>query len=1002
MAFAYHDENEHDTLVRPIADDWAVTTQETLVSTLIAADLRRALGTDQVADRPLDLARMAHDASHYLLEPGVVVVARDGADVAEAVRLAARHSMPVTFRSGGTSLSGQAQTDGVLIDTRRGFRAVEVLDGGRRVRCQPGATVRSVNTALAPYGRALGPDPASEVACTIGGVVANNSSGMACGTTKNTYRTLAGLEVLLLSGTVIDTGAPDADERLRALEPALHAGLARLRDRVRGNPDSVRRIEHQFSMKNTMGYGINSLLDFDSPAQILAHLMVGSEGTLGFILSATFDTVPAYSQLATSLLVFNRIDGATAALPDLVDAGAATAELMDASSLRVAQNLPTVVPALVGLSVAEHTALLVEAQCETPDELAERVAALTRVVGRLGGLTTLSMPYAFSSDAAERAQAWLVRKGLYTAVAGARPAGSTALLEDVVVPMPALTGTVGEIQALCGRYGYDDAVIFGHAKDANLHFMINPDLRDPHQIEAYAQFSDDLVDLVLAADGSLKAEHGTGRIMAPFVERQYGSELYAVMREVKALFDPTGTLNPGVIITDDPGLHLCDLKLPEIVDDAVDRCVECGYCEPVCPSRDLTTTPRQRIALMREMAAAGPERRAAIEADFSYDAVQTCAVDSLCLLNCPVSIDTGVVMKRFRREAQTPAAQKVGLRLAERWGPTVRALRAGMGVASAVPAPALEALTDAARQVLPTDLVPCVGDDLPGPGISRHAPSRQARGDVVLFASCLNEIFGPAATDGGRAHTGTGAPGGGSARKGAGAPRRGRAHKGTGAPFAFVALCDRAGVKVQVPEKVEGLCCGTVWRSKGLTDGLGAMAQRTALALLAATRDGEAPVVTDASSCSHGLHELATDLENAGLPELAERFRRVRIMDSVAYTAERLLPLLTVRSRIGSAVLHPTCSDRHAGDLPHLLECARACADEVVVPGAAGCCGFAGDRGMLHPELTASATRLESAEVTRRTYDAYLSSNRTCEIGMSRATGHTYRHVLELLAELTT
>ena len=949
------------------------------MSTRIAAALRSQLGSEQVADRPLDLARMAHDASHYLLEPSVVVIARNGDDVTRAVRLASRHGLPVAFRSGGTSLSGQALTDGVLIDARKGFRGVEVLDGGRRVRCQPGATVRAVNAVLAPYGRALGPDPASEVACTIGGVVANNSSGMACGTTKNTYRTLAGLEVLLLTGTVIDTGAPDAEERLRATEPALYEGLARLRDRVRGNPDSMRRIAHQYSMKNTMGYGINSFVDFDSPAQILAHLMVGSEGTLGFILSATFETVPAYAHLATSLLVFDRIDGATAALPSLVEAGAATAELMDAASLRVAQNLATVVPALVGLDVAEHTALLVEAQCESAEELTERVDALSRAVGALGGLTPPAKPYAFSSDATERAQAWLVRKGLYTAVAGARPAGSTALLEDIVVPMPALTGTVGEIQALCGRYGYDDAVIFGHAKDANLHFMINPDMRDPRQIEVYSRFSDDLVDLVLAADGSLKAEHGTGRIMAPFVERQFGSELYAVMREVKALFDPGSTLNPGVIITDDPQLHLRDLKMPEIVDDAVDRCVECGYCEPVCPSRDLTTTPRQRIALMREMAAADPERRAAIAADFDYDAVQTCAVDSLCLLNCPVSIDTGLVMKGFRREAQTPVSQKVGAELAANWGATLKGLRAGVSVASAVPPAALSAVTDAARRVLPTDLIPRVGDDLPGPGVSRHAPSRRAPGEVVLFASCLGEIFGPAEV-------------------GAGPRRR---DKGRGAPFAFVALCDRAGVRVQIPEKVEGLCCGTVWRSKGLTDGLAVMAERTASTLLAATREGEVPVVTDASSCSHGLHEVVTDLENAGKHELAARFARVQIIDSVAYTAQHLLPLLTVRSRIGTAVLHPTCSDRHAGDLPHLLACAQACADEVVVPGAAGCCGFAGDRGMLHPELTASATRLEAAEVAERTYDAYLSTNRTCEIGMSRATGHTYRHVLELLADLT-
>ncbi len=945
------------------------------MTTSLATDLRTRLGHEQVQDRPLDLARMAHDASHYLLEPTVVVVARDGSDVAEAVRLAARHGVPVTFRSGGTSLSGQAQTNGVLIDTRRGFRGIEVLDAGARVRCQPGATVRSVNTALAHYGRSLGPDPASEVACTIGGVVANNSSGMACGTTRNTYRTLAGLEVVLLSGTRIDTAAPDADARLAQAEPALTEGLLRLRDRVRGNPDSVRRIRHQFSMKNTMGYGINAFLDFDTPSDILAHLIVGSEGTLGFILSATFDTIPAYSQLATSLLVFDRIDGATAALPALVDAGAATAELMDAASLRVAQQLTTIVPAIEGLRVDAHTALLVEAQCETASELDDRVDALSRVVARLEGLSTLEKPYGFSTDPSERALAWLVRKGLYTAVAGARPVGSTALLEDVVVPMPALTDTVGEIQGLCGRYGYHDAVIFGHAKDANLHFMINPDLRDPSQLDSYERFSDELVDLILAADGSLKAEHGTGRIMAPFVERQYGTELYQVMREVKALFDPAGVLNPGVIITDDAQLHLRNIKVPEVVDPDVDRCVECGYCEPVCPSRDLTTTPRQRIALMRELRASDAVRRAALEADFTYDAVETCAADSLCLLNCPVSIDTGKVMKKFRHDNQSQVAQDVALKLAENWAVVLKGLRTGMGVATLVPSPALTAVTDAARKLVSTDLMYRVGDDLPRGGVPRKTRYRREPGEVVLFASCLNEIFGSATAS--------------------------RRDKHSGAPFAFLALCDRAGVKAQIPEGIEGLCCGTVWRSKGLTDGLAEMAERTASVLIEATHGGEVPVVTDASSCTHGLHGLASDLVKAGKTDLAERFAAVPIVDSVAFTALNLLPHLRVPRKLGSAVLHPTCSDRHAGDLPHLVACAQACAERIVVPDAAGCCAFAGDRGMLHPELTASATRLEAAEVSREVYDAYLSSNRTCELGMSRATGHTYRHVLEVLAELS-
>jgi D-lactate dehydrogenase len=939
-----------------------------MVDVALVPALRRAVGEHAVSDRALDLSRYAHDASHYLLRPQAVVLAAGTDDVARAVAVARAHGVGVTFRSGGTSLSGQGAGDGVLIDTRRGFRSVEVLDGGARVRCQPGATVRAVNARLAPYGRILGPDPASEIACTIGGVVADNSSGMACGTSQNTYRTLAGLELVLLSGTVVDTAAPDADARLRTLEPELWEGLARLRDRVRGNDDSVRRIRHQFSMKNTMGYGINSFLDFDEPVQILGHLMVGSEGTLGFIASATFDTVPLLAKASTALLIFDTIAQATDALPGLVGAGARTAELMDAASLRVAQLLPDPLEVLTGLEVRQHTALLVEAQGSDADELAGTVAELSAVVAGLGGLTPLG-PVSFSTDPVARARAWQVRKGLYTAVAGARRPGSTALLEDIVVPMPALTRTVADLAALCAGYGYREAVIFGHAKDANLHFMIDPDLRDPRQVAALADFTEELVDLVLGVDGSLKAEHGTGRAMAPFVERQYGPELYDVMRRLKALLDPDNVLNPGVIITSDPRSHMAELKKPELVDPLVDRCVECGYCEPSCPSKDVTTTPRQRIALLRDVAAGVP----GIERDYSYSAVQTCAADSLCLLACPVRIDTGVFMKQHRREAQPAAAQRVGVGLADHWKPTLTALRAGLTIADKVPGRLLETVTDAVRTVLPTDLVPRAGSDLPGPGRSRaKLPAGAEPAEVVFFASCMGELFEPS--------------------EGQAAP---------GPAQAFLALCERAGVGVRLPDDLSGLCCGTVWRSKGLVDGATAMAVRTGTSLLRASENGRLPVVCEASSCTHGLHNLAHDLELGGHSALADQVAALTVVDSNRFVAERLLPALPVTSRVGRVALHPTCSDRHAGDVEHLRSVAAACADEVVIPVDAGCCGFAGDRGLLHPELTASATALEAAEVRAGSYDAYLSSNRTCELGLTRATGHRYRHAIELLEELT-
>src|SRR5699024_9364569 len=491
------------------------------------------------------------------------------------------------------------------------FQQVEVLDQGARVRCAPGAVLRRVNAMLARYGRRLGPDPASEIACTVGGVVANNSSGMTSSVTATAYRMLESITFVLPSGTLIDTAQPGADATLARQEPQLHRMLGRLREKLRGDSHLRGRIEHQFSMKNTMGYALNAFLDFDEPVQILAHLLVGSEGTLAYIASVVLRTVPVPTHNATTLLTLPDISAATDALPGLLEAGANAVELMDPAALRVAQQLPAAPEALRQMSIANHTGLLVEFQATGEEELGSQTTAARPVIDQL----PLAMPAELTRDAAARASLWVVRKGLYAAVAGARPPGTTNLLEDIAVPPEVLTDTVRELGGLFEKHGYADAVTFGHARDANLHFMITPHLDDPREVATYEAFTEDMVDLVLGAGGTLKAEHGTGRIMSAHVRRQFGSELYAVMRTVKDLCDPHGILAPGIVLDEDPQAHVRHLKVTPQVNSAVDKCVDCGFCEPACPSQHTTTTPRQRIALLREAAGAESAWRVAIEAD---------------------------------------------------------------------------------------------------------------------------------------------------------------------------------------------------------------------------------------------------------------------------------------------------------------------------------------------------------------------------------------------------
>ncbi|GAA0343042.1 FAD-binding oxidoreductase [Actinoallomurus spadix] len=903
--------------------------------------------------RASDRLGQAHDASHYLLTPQAVLVPRS----AEQVGALMRAGLPLTFRSGGTSLSGQAVTDHLLVDTRRHFRGIEVLDGGARVRVQPGAVLRQVNARLAAYGRRLGPDPASEAACTIGGVVANNSSGMTCGTHANTYETLESMVLVLPSGTVLDTGAPDADARLRALEPDLAAGLERLRDRVRGNPESARRIKAQFALKNTMGYGLNSLLDHDTPAQILAHLVVGSEGTLAFVAEAVLRTVPAHRLAATGLLVFPALRTAMAAVPEIVAAGPAAVELLDAESLLVAQEDPKAEDVLRTLTVEDHAALLVEWQESDPEVLADR----ERAAARLFGAFDLAAPARLSGDAKGRAALWHIRKGLYASVAGARPSGTTALLEDVAVPVPALADLCDDLAELFARYRYERSVVFGHAKDGNLHFTLNEHFGT--DLRRYADFTEDMVDAVLGRGGTLKAEHGTGRVMAPFVRRQYGDELYAVMREVKRLCDPGDTLNPGVVLTDDPRAHLRDLKSAVTVEPEVDRCVECGYCEPVCPSRDLTTTPRQRIVLRRELAAARAagdhELARRLEAEYAYDAVETCAVDGMCATACPVLINTGDLTKRLRAQDHGRVAQAGWKTAAGHWGAVTRAMDTALDIAAAAPPGLVEAAGRAARRIGAPDTVPEWSRDLPRGGEPRR-PAPLPDADAVYVPSCLNTMFAPA-------------------------------EGGPGVMTALRRLTERAGLRLHVPGDIANLCCGTPWSSKGFTQGYEVMRGKVRTALLAATDGGRIPVISDAASCTEGFRRLAATAGPA-----------VEVLDAVSFVAEHVLPRLPAARRLPSLALHPTCSSTRLGLDRDIARIAEAVADEVVVPEGWQCCAFAGDRGMLHPELTASATRAEAESVARGDFAAHASVNRTCEIGLSRATGETYHHLLEVLDQVTT
>lgn len=928
--------------------------------------LAHATSPSRVLDRPIDVVAYASDASFYRLVPRAVVQLASEEEIPALFRIAREHRVPLTFRAGGTSLSGQAVTDGILVDTSKYPSRIEVEDDGRHVRVGPSAIGGRVNATLAPFGRKIGPDPASIDACMMGGILANNASGMCCGVEHNAYHTLASIRLVLPSGVVVDTSHEGADARLKHDAPHVHDGLLALRARVLAAPQLEARIRTKYRIKNTTGYSLNALVDHHAPSQILAHLMIGSEGTLGYVAEAVLRTIPELPFKRTGLLFFASAADAFDSVPALARAGARAVEFMDDACLR---TVPPSLLANVKPLADGAAALLVEYGYDTAEDLRAQSAAVDAVVAA----QPVTEPPRFTSDAKQRASLWKIRKGLFPAVGATKRSGEAVIIEDVAFPPSRQAEAFARLRLLFTEHGYDDAILFGHAKDGNCHFVLKQSFSTDTEIARYERFMGALADVVLAYEGSLKAEHGTGRNVAPFVEAEWGAPAYAIMRELKALLDPDGILNPGVILDDDPRAHVTNLKALPPVDAEVDRCIECGFCEPVCPSRRVTLTPRQRIVVRREVArlANAPEQRArreALIADYAYEGIESCAADGMCATACPVSIDTGVLMKRLRHESHAGRANAFARWLAGHSATLEHVMRLSVRLGHVVESTLGPGTLDALGKLASSFL----GQRLPSwtstiPHVANHAsPTREPDApECVYVPSCLSRIMG--------------LPEG----------------KQRSLPETFVTLCDRAGVAVRVPSDLAGNCCGLPFGSKGFTEAHAAMLERLVDAMWRYSEEGRLDVVIDATSCLYAITTSGHLLDD----EHRDRLARLRIVDSVVFARDVLVKRLPMRRLEKSVALHPTCSARKLGLAPAMKEVAEASATEAHVPIDLGCCGMAGDRGLLLPELTAAATYAEQKEVRSLACDAHYSSNLTCEIGLSQAVGEPYVSLLYLVEE---
>ncbi len=935
--------------------------------------LRAFIDPSRILTRTIDRIAFASDASLYRLIPRVVVQPIGTDEVRRLFNFSHENKIPLTFRAGGTSLSGQAITDGILVDVGRHWRSAKVEKDGRLLRVQPGLIGQQANNLLKQYAAKIGPDPASISAARLGGILSNNASGMCCGVIQNAYHTLRSLTFLLPSGTEIDTAAPDAEARFMERETRLAAGLLELKRQVEANTELAARIRAKYRMKNTTGYSLNAFLDYATPVEIFSHLLIGAEGTLAFIAEAVLETVPDMPVKYTGLLLFPDLHAACAAIAPLKDAGAAALELMDRAALRSVEDKPGI-PAEIRELPSAAAALLVEFQTADVTAVSDNAAKAQAAVA---GLNLLGEAM-FTSDSVEQDQLWHIRKGLFPSVGAVRASGTTVIIEDVAFPVEHLADAAVDLTRLFEKHGYTNAIIFGHAKDGNLHFVITQGFNTEKETAQYRDFIDDVVDLVVYKyDGALKAEHGTGRNMAPFVETEWGADAYAVMKQLKALADPENLLNPGVILNPDPAAHMAGLKRMPVVEAEVDQCIECGYCEPMCPSRDLTLTPRQRIVVRREMqrlkdAGTNQATYDALNNDFPYMALDTCAVDGLCATACPVNIDTGALTKRFRHMRHSELANRIAVAVARNMKLAEWCARFALGAGHSAQKVfglgfmrGVTRMIDKASRAVMDEAFWQWSAEMPRPRRGALPVRTGKNAEAVYFPACISRIMGALPGE----------------------------QQETNLMQALLHVADRVGVRLYVPEDVQGNCCGVPFSSKGFEEAHAAALDHTIENFFRWSKGGELPVVVDTSPCTYGLRTARAHLS----PQNQARFDKLTIVDSVEFAHDRLLPTLPIRRKVHSVALHPVCSAPKMAIPPKLVTIAKACSEQVLVPRDAGCCAFAGDRGFLFPELTASASRVEAAQAKEEEHDGYFSSSRTCEIGMTRATGKVYQSYLHLL-----
>ena len=993
-------------------------------------DLRQVVPSDRIYTDELRTLGWGTDASFYRQIPKVVVRSDGEQEISQIIRLCRKYQLPFTFRAAGTSLSGQSCTDSVLIVAGKHWEKYEIGERQESIRLQPGIVGARVNEILKPYGRVFPPDPASIGSAMVGGIVCNNASGMNCGVHANSDRMLLSARIILTDGTILDTGSKESREAFRKSHPEFLEKIEQLRDRVRADEKLSSRIRTKYYIKNVTGLNLRPLIAYDDPFDIIAHSMVGSEGTLAFLSEVTMKTLRDYPYKASAMVYFLTMRESCEAVVALKKLKAGdedlamsaenlmvkSAEMLDYKSLSAVDD-PVFLQyqqdvdagKIAGVELGDYhnlTAILTETKAVTHEQLLDKIEKIKECLG----LFRLYIPAEFTDDPALYGKYWAIRSGIFPSVGGTRPVGTSCLIEDVAFPIESLPEATVKLQKLIADHGYADACIYGHAFEGNYHFILNQSFKTKSEVDRYAEMMRDVARLVVEEyDGSLKAEHGTGRNMAPFVRYEWGEKAYEVMKELKQIFDPDGLLNQGVIFNDDPECFIKCLKplpvldydfssVPDgghyLMDPALstaretieqvkraNKCIECGFCEVNCMSCGLTLSSRMRIAVQREIreleaTGANPERAAILRKQYKYYGDQTCATDGLCATSCPMKINTGELTHLIRQMDmnKSPMGYRVGEFAANHMAGIKQGLRVVLDVAHLghiTLGPTLmsqvcrgmnkmglplwtTAMPKKHRQPKISDLTQFIIEKSIPHKEEQHSPLK-----VVYFPSCINQTMGQS-RQGGKVHD---------------------------LVDEVIQLMAKAGYEVIFPEGMERMCCGQIWESKGMLDIADRKSAELEQALWKASEEGRYPVLCAQSPCLHRMKKV---------------MKKMHLYEPAEFIMKYLVERLEFHPTDKPIALHLTCSTRLMGITDDLIALAKMCSNNVFLPEGVGCCGFAGDRGFTFPELNKYGLRKLRPQIEKNHIEVGYSNSRTCEIGLETNTGIPYMSIVYLVNECTT